>query len=238
MSDDGATPNPLAPWGEGIWTVEGRSVPFLTVPYPTRMILVRLGDGALVVISPIRLSDTDLAAVDAQGPVRHILSPNKIHHLFMGEWRDRYPEAKLYASPGLAEKRADLTFAAQLGDEPEDAWARELDQTVLRGSVLMEEVEFFHKASRTLIVTDCIQRFDPKRFNLFHRLLMWANGLLGVHGGMPRDWRASFTDHAAMRASVEKMIAWDPERIVIAHGMPVESGGADYLRDVFKWLLK
>lgn len=228
----------LTPWADNLWTIDGEPVPFFTVPYPTRMTLARLQDGALMVISPIRLADCDIHAIEALGPVRYLIAPNKIHHLFLTEWSERYPEAKLYAAPGLAKKRGDLDFAATLGDAPEPEWASDLDQVLLAGSSALTEVVFFHRESRTLIVTDCIQRFPPKSLNLIHRLIMWADGMLGKHGGMPREWRASFKNRRAARAAVERMIAWDPKGIIIAHGEPVREDGAAYLRESFHWLLR
>lgn len=224
-------------WADDLWTVDGRAVPFFTVPYTTRMTLVRLSSGDLVVISPIRIDDCDMDAIDALGPVRHIFAPNKIHHLFLGEWAERYRQAKLYAAPGLLKKRRDLAFVAELGDDAEPAWAEDLDQAALAGSSFMTEIVFFHKASRTLIVTDCIQRFRPKSLNWIHRIIMGLDGMLGEHGGMPREWRASFRDRKRGRAAVEKMIAWDPQGIIIAHGDCVRENGGAYLRRAFRWLL-
>ena len=85
-----------------IWIADGPSVPFLGVPYPTRMTLVRLSDGGLWLCSPIELTDELADAVQALGPVQHLVSPNKIHHLFLGQWAQAWPGAKLWASPGLA----------------------------------------------------------------------------------------------------------------------------------------
>lgn len=107
------------------------------------MALARLADGNLWVWSPIALSGELASAVAALGTVRYIVSPNKIHHLFLSEWAKRWPEARLYAPPGLARKRSDLHFAAELGDQPDPAWAAEIDQVIFRGSVAMQEVAFF-----------------------------------------------------------------------------------------------
>jgi len=110
-----------------IWIADGASVAFFGFPYPTRMIVVRLADGSLWVCSPIALSPPLAEAVNALGPVRHLVSPNKIHHLFLGQWAQVWPDAKLYASPGLARRRPDLKFARELGDEPDPAWATDID---------------------------------------------------------------------------------------------------------------
>ena len=67
-----------------IWVADGPSVPFFGFRYPTRMTVVRLADGGLWVCSPIALSPPLAEAVNVIGPVRHLVSPNKIHHLFLG----------------------------------------------------------------------------------------------------------------------------------------------------------
>ncbi len=206
-----------------IWIADGPSVPFFGLPYPTRMIVVRLSDGGLWVCSPIRLDDGLRAAVDKRGPVRHLVSPNKIHHLFLGEWAHAWPEAKVYASPGLAKRRRDLSFDAELGDEPDPAWAADIDQVIFRGSFVMEEVAFFHRASRTAILTDLVQRFDPATLRGWRRIIMMLDGLVGPEGSTPREWRLSFWNRAAARRAKRTVLDWNPQSAIIAHG--------DWIRD-------
>jgi hypothetical protein len=85
------------------------------------MALVPLSNGSAWVWSPIAQTEELASEVQAIGLVRNIVSPNKIHHLFLKEWADRWPEASLYASPGLAKRRLDPRFDAELGDEPDSA---------------------------------------------------------------------------------------------------------------------
>ena len=102
----------LAEFGPSIYVADGPIVSFFGIPYPTRMAVVRLSDGSAWVWSPIALTDELCASVNAIGPVRHIVSPNKIHHLFLAEWAKRWPEARMYAPPGLAKRRPNLHFDA------------------------------------------------------------------------------------------------------------------------------
>lgn len=67
----------------------------------------------------------------------------------MQEWVDRWPEPRVWAPPGLAKRKPELRFDAELGDEPDAAWAVDIDQTILRGSLFMEKVVFCHRESRT-----------------------------------------------------------------------------------------
>src|SRR5581483_6426374 len=96
--------------------------------YPTRMALIRLSSGGLFVWSPIALSPELKRAVDELGPVSCLVSPNRLHHLFLADWKTAYPQARLYAPPGLRRKRTDLAFDAELGPTPEPEWARDIDQ--------------------------------------------------------------------------------------------------------------
>jgi len=226
----------LEPVGREIWIAEGPDVPFLGFPYPTRMAVVRLGDGGLWVWSPVEARDALVAGIAALGPVRHLVAPNKLHHLFLGDWARRFPEARLHAAPGLASRRRDLAFDGELGDAPHPAWADDIDQVVLRGSFVMDEVLFFHRASRTALVCDLVQRFPEDRVRGWRGWLMRLDGLVGPDGSTPREWRASFWRRDAARAALERALAWDPERLVIAHGTLPAGHGRDELARGLRWL--
>ena len=62
------------------------------------------------------------------------VSPNKIHSMAMPGWIRAFPNAKVFASPGLAERRKDIRFDATLTDEPEAVWSDQLDQVRTRKS--------------------------------------------------------------------------------------------------------
>ena len=79
----------LEEFGPSLYSADGPTVSFYGFPYPTRMAVVRLSDGSNWVWSPVALTDELFNSVQAVGPVRHIVSPNKIHHLFLAEWAER-----------------------------------------------------------------------------------------------------------------------------------------------------
>lgn len=222
--------------GEEIWIADGTSVPFFGFPYPTRMAVIRLQDGGLWIWSPIALQEDSAAKLDALGPVRHLVSPNKLHHLFLQEWKKRWPRARLYAPPGLKKKRKDLNFYAEFGDRPEPAWEGQIDQVLIAGSFVMNEVMFFHRRSSTCLVGDLIQRHNPATLHGWRGWLMRMDGLTGVNGSTPREWRATFLQRARARAALEHALAWHPKQLVIAHGECAFTGGAELLRKSLGWL--
>jgi hypothetical protein len=227
----------LEPYGESLWRVEGPVVRFLAgFPYPTRMAVARLEKGELWVWSPVELTPGLEAELDALGPVRHLVAPNKLHHLYLPDWVARFPEARLYAAPGLAKKRRDLRFDAELGDAPEAAWAGQVDQVVFRGSLAMEEVVFFHRVSSTALVCDLIQRFDAATLPRWRALLMRLDGLTGSDGSTPREWRASFLRRDAAKRALETALKWNAERLLIAHGELPQENGREALARGLRWL--
>ena len=226
----------LAEYGTSLYVADGPTVSFLGFPYPTRMALARLTDGSVWVWSPVALTPELERAVDAIGPVRDIVSPNKIHHLFLGEWAERWPDARLHAPPGLARRKPELHFAAELGDAPDPAWAADIDQVVFRGSFALEEVVFFHRPSRTAIFGDLVQRNDPEQMKGWKGLLMRLDGLVGERGGTPREWRLSFVRRGPIREARARVLAWEPERLVIAHGACAHENAASTLARALAWM--
>ena len=226
----------LQEFGPSLYMADGPTVPFFGFPYSTRMAVARLSDGSAFVWSPVALTDALAGAVEAIGPVGHIVSPNKLHHLFLGDWAERWPEARLHAPPGLVRKRPDLRFDAELGDAPDPAWAADIDQVIFRGSFAMEEVAFFHRTSRTALICDLVQRHPEAAMTGWRGVLMRLDGLVGARGSTPREWRASFLRRGPARAARDQVLGWQAERLLIAHGDCAESNATAILADALAWI--
>ena len=210
-----------------------------SLPFTTRMTVVRLPDGGLWLHSPVPAAPELVTALESLGPVRHLIAPNSLHYSWIGEWHARFPDAIVHAVPGLARKaKAGLPEHRLLGTEPDPAWAGAIDQTLLAGPMLTE-ADFFHRQSLTLILTDLIENFEPRRVR--SRAFQWLLRLVRVvdpDGSMPIDIRATFWRRRnALRSVVHEMIDWAPERIVVAHGRCYDRDGAAELRRAFAWLL-
>ena len=237
--------NTLKPVGEDLWVVDGPIVRMAyfggSIPFPTRMIVARLTNGDLLLWSPIEPGGGVRAEIDALGPVRHLVSPNKIHYAHIAAWKRLYSEATAWASPGVRERaasqRIDVSFDADLRDEPDPTWREDLDQLVFRGSRFMEEVVFFHRRTRTLVLADLIENFEPEKIGGAYRLLVRFAGATDPDGKAPIDLRLTFLGGKdAARASFERMLAWEPERVIMAHGRPYDRNGTEELRGAFRWL--
>jgi hypothetical protein len=226
----------LKEFGPSLYAADGPTVPFFGFPYSTRMAVARLSDGSAWVWSPVALTEGLASAVQAIGPVRHIVSPNKIHHLFLAEWAEQWPDARLYAPPGLAQRRPEIRFDAELKDEPDPAWVADIDQVVFRGSLVMEEVAFFHRESRTAIIGDLIQRHPESTMTGWKGMVMRIDSLVGEHGSTPREWRATFIRRGPARTAREKVLAWKAERLLIAHGECAQTEATEIIAEALRWI--
>ncbi|MDJ0895453.1 MAG: DUF4336 domain-containing protein [Alphaproteobacteria bacterium] len=234
--------NTLKPVDANIWIVDGPTCawgypPWGKLTFPTRMTVIRLGSGDLFLHSPTKLDPSLKSEIDALGPVRHLVSPNMIHNLHIEAWGAAYPEAVKWASPGVR-VRVDYAFDRDLGEEPDPAWSADVDQRIVHGSRVMEEVVFFHRPSRTLILADLIENFDLARVpDWYQRLLVRLAGVAAPDGKCPVDFRLTFWGrHDRLVPAIRWMIDCAPERVIISHGDWFRQNGVAVLRRAFRWV--
>ena len=106
----------------------------------------------------------------------------------MKQWSDKFSKAVIYASPGLKERKEveGIRFDGAFGqDETDLPFHDEIDSVIVQGSYFMEEVEFYHKESKTAIICDLIQRHPDEKMTGFKGLLMRLDGLVGENGSCP-----------------------------------------------------
>lgn len=236
--------NTLKPVAESVWIVDGPIIrfgmPWPKMPFPTRMTVIRLAGGGLFIHSPTPLTPDLKAEVEALGEPRWIIGPNRIHYWWIPEWRSAFPGAVVHLAPRIREQaKGRIDFACEeLHEASGYPWDGEIATLPIAGS-FMTEVEFFHHRSRTLILTDLIENFEPAKLDGFlMRLLTGLGGVQDPDGGMPRDMRMTFRRrNPELKAAIETMIAWKPERIILAHGRWYERNGTAELSRAFRWLL-
>ncbi|MGD0680070.1 MAG: hypothetical protein ABSC94_32210 [Polyangiaceae bacterium] len=201
---------------------------------PSRATIVRLGDGALVLHSPLAIDDATARRIGALGDVRFLLAPNCLHWMFLKAAKERYPKARIFGAPGVEKKLGALPFeplpeAGHIGAIGED-----LHLERVQGVPFMSEHAMFHQRSRSLIVTDLLFNVHHCRnfmMNLFLRLV-------GAHNktAQSRIWRLLVKDRAAAARSVSKILRWDFEHLVVAHGDVVSDDARERARRALSWM--
>ena len=224
-------------FGKNIWTMDGDAVRMYGIlPFTTRMTVVRLESGGLWVHSPVRPTPERRRAVDPLGPVQHLVAPNKIHSLGIEPWKASYPSAKVWASPTFSKRHPGIAVDALLTNDVDTPWHDEIDHCVIEGHAVLDEVAFLHRPSKTLIVTDVIQKHEAAGESWIWRGVKHMAGILGEDGGVPLDIKLSVRDKTAMRRSIDTILGWDFDNLIIAHGHCIEGGGRTAVSRAFDWI--
>ena len=150
----------------------------------------------------------EMAELERLGTVGYLVAPASLHRWRLSAWEAAFPNAQTWAPPEI------------LTDVPPPAWAADLDQAVFRGNAFVEETEFFHAASRTLIFNDFLQN----------------HALTGKRVGMPFDIRLSMTKKELARRSLRKLLSWDFDNLILAHGECVSGGAKALVESALRFL--
>ena len=237
MEKDSSTSG-LQKFGENIWIIDGLPVRDMGVMFTTRMVVVRLSSGSLWVDSPVALPPDTLKRITDLGPVRYILAATPRHVWRLALWHALFPDAELWASrrTPFTLQKGKLPLSGILGDEPPEAWRDDFDQLAFKGNPLIEEVLFLHKPSRTVILDDLIQIHPRVKGRLFRNALFKLEGVEAPQGGVGLDIRLTFIHRTLARRSLEKLLSWDFDKLIIAHGPCIERNAKPFVERAFRWL--
>lgn len=217
---------------DGLWTVPA-PLTFSGLKVNTRMTVCRLSDGGLALIAPVPATAALRAAIDALGPVRVIVAPNLLHHLYVGDWMAAYPDAASYGAPGLAAKRSELSFTDALGPSFDAAFGAELQRWPIAGMPKLNESLFLHHASRALIATDfCFHMPEATGFTGLFATLM---GIKKATKCEPA-FRLLIKDKAAFRASIQPLRGLTIDHLSMCHHHVLSDGAQEALYGVLDQL--
>lgn len=210
----------LHTFGENLW-IAPQPLRFYGLEVGTCMSVIDLdGRGSLLVHSPSRLTPEIQAQLTTRGEVKFVVAPNKMHHLFLADFRQIYPWAQFFCSPGLEKKCADFEFTAVLDDEQTFAWNPTLSHHVVKGSPFYNETVFFHGPSKTLLLTDLAVHICHSS-SLWTRIFLKALGSYKKFGWSPLEKRIFIKDKTSFNASLDHILTWPFEKIIMAHGDPI-----------------
>lgn len=212
-----------------IWVAE-QPLKYFGLGIGTRMTVIRLADRGLAVISPIQVSAGVVDGLNGLGEVRHIVAPNLYHYLFVADFKAAYPTATFWATSGLKEKKPDLAVDQIIDGDSTSPWPG-LEYLFFDGFKTLgpsgpdplDEWVFYHAASRTLILTDTAFYFDESFPWLTQLVTKIGGGYKSLSPSMLE--RLATTDRAKVKAAAARVLSWDFDRVIMAHGSIVERDG-------------
>jgi hypothetical protein len=218
-----------------LWVADG-SLRFVGIEVGRRMTVVRLPGRRLVVHSPVPPEPALVAEVVGLGSVDWLVAPNRFHHLSIEPWAREFPESAVLLAPGLKEKRPELRVTAALSDGAPAEWAGEIELLRIDGAPRVNEVVLFHRSTGTLIAADLAFNIGPSS-PFVTRLLFRLAGRPGELAPTAAE-KLLIRDRPAFRLSLERVLAWPIERVIVSHGDVVEKGGRQALARGYDWLLQ
>jgi len=224
-------------FANGVWLFERR----LRMPFglllPCTMTVIRLADARLAVHSPVALDDETYRQIVALGEVTAVIAPNSFHYLFASEYPRRFPTATMFLAPDLSRRVPDGVAGSVLDESTRPPWSSELDYLVFDPTPPFTEVVFLHRPTSTLILTDLalnMRRIDPWT----HRIVWRASGIPPRLGPNRAVRLTLLGDRAAARPALRRILAWDFDRLIVAHGDPVAHGGTEAFTRAFQHFLR
>lgn len=222
-----------------IWVAE-QPFRYFGLSVGTRMTVIRLTNSELVVISPIQVDNETIHQLNEIGDVSHIIAPNLYHYLFTSNFKALYPKAMLWAVPGLESKRPELPIDRIIQDgsfldEVEYLLFDGLRTFGLNGAVPLNECVFFHPETHTLILTDTAFHFDES----FPPLTQLVARALGGYKNLSPSLleKVATQETQKVKQAVQKVLAWDFERVIMAHGSIIENDAKQRFREGYEWFL-
>lgn len=221
--------NELMSVAAGVWTM---TFPLKVLGVDIRRVVtvLELEGGKLLVHSTAPFGAAEVAAIRAVGEPVWLVDALLRHDTFAAEGRAAFPEARYLAPPGFEAGRGIATESLLA---PPQEWAREIDVLAVGGVPDFGEVVMFHRVSRTLVVGDLVVNF-PDGEGLWSEL-MFKLGAVGGHTqpGVTKPLKHAIEDEAAFLRSLETILSWNFERIIVGHGEPVLTDAKSKLRRAF-----
>ena len=231
----------LKPIAENLWIVDSGPLSAFGMSLPVRMTVIRLANGDLWLHSPTRFDGNLRAELERHGRIRHLMAPNIAHWTFVRDWQQRCPDALTWAAPGLRErgqvKKSGVRLDRDLGEMSPPEWAGKMEHALVPGGGGFREIDFFHRPSRTLVLTDIVVNLEPEKLSMLMRIFARLSGVLAPNGKAPLYLRLVIrARRAEAAAAASRMLAWAPERVIFTHGRWFERDGATALCRSLAWL--
>ena len=211
-----------------IW-LKDYPVHYAGVDFSSRMTVVRLSNGNLFIHSPCEIDADVKSKIDQLGKVDFIVAPGSYHYFYIESAQQAFPEAETFICPGIERKKPEIDFDWLLGNRPDKRWAHDFEQVLIRGNKFIWEVAFYHKITHTLILVDLIENITDTTADVSWILKLWWK-LVFRMWNRPKpapEYQLGWNDKKAAAKSLQRILNWDFERIIIAHGDLIEANAKE-----------
>ncbi len=209
----------------------------------TRMTVIRLeNSNRMVILSPIQPTPELEIELAANGVVTDIVAPNAFHHLHLQAFQQRFPQATVWGPVFLRQKCPHLKLDRLINAQEPSPWPglllcglSGLHTLGPTGPSPLHEVAFCHTPSRTLVLTDSAFHFDASAAWLTRCLTRIGGGYGRLEPTILE--RLATSDRASLGRAMQALLQWDFDRVIVAQGAVLETGGKQALARAYSSFL-
>jgi len=230
---------------KGVWTFSKPFARFGVWPIGGRSTAIQLQNGAVWILASTPLDAETKEKLKDLGEVQYIVGADAVHHLFLSDYKNAYPSAKLILPEAAIARHddKDLVFDGVWGrDAPNTQYGfeDEIEHCYFSG-FKNKDIAFLHKPSKSLIQADLLMNLPAKEQ---YSKSKPPSALFNFNFGPSSSWlyprlvRSLGEDKEAMRRDAKIVSGWDFDRIIPCHGDVIETNGKAAWNAVYKYFLK
>jgi hypothetical protein len=214
--------------GENIW-LQKHSFSTFGMKMGRNVVPIRLSSGKLVIHSTAAFSEENAAEIRQLGEPGWILDPTNFHDTYALQGAATFPEIPYFAPEGFPAARKAKAHSLV---EPPAEWEEEIDVIPILGMPMTNEQVFFHRESKTLIVADLLFNL-PSDIDGFTKASVKLISGIREYPGNSRMFRLMIRDREAFESSLQQILSLDFSRVIVGHGLPVETDAKPRMRQIF-----
>lgn len=224
-------------------TINNIASSVFTLRYPLKLLgaslgrvvtIFRLKSGKVVLHSTGPFTQEDCSLISEIGEIEAIVEATNFHDTFALAAMTQFAGCRYFSPSGFPLENKLKPEPIEKGIE---IWGDELVWELLAGAPRLNEWICFHPESKTLVVADLLFNCRP---NDFAGKVFFA--LAGNRGwpGNCRLFRMCIRDRKDLESSINRVLSWDFERVIVAHGLPIEEDAklvfTAAMRRAFPWM--
>ncbi|KAI6094180.1 hypothetical protein EDD16DRAFT_1699118 [Pisolithus croceorrhizus] len=231
---------------KGVWTFSRPFARYGVLPMGGRSTAIKLSDGGVWVLASTPLTEETKRKIDELGQVKYIINADAVHHLFLGEFRRAYPDAKLIGVADTLKHIDDksIRFDGLWGrDSPDTEYGFEGDVSYMNPRCFYfsgfrnKDVAFLHVASKSLIEADLLLNLPAtEQYSKCSRWIPQAT-LKPSSWAQQKILQSLATNVEDMKRDARTVASWDFDRIIPCHGDVIERDGNKAWREAYKFFI-
>ena len=212
----------MDPFSEKCWIVNADFKQF-GVHLGGRMTIIEVSENRYWVHSPVFPSAGFINNMKHGSTITAVVMPNLYHHKYLNHFQRLFPKARYFAPSGYEEKVKSARIDEEISEKNQRDFG--IQAIPILGMPRVNEWVFFHKLSKTLIISDLLFNICNSQ-SWMTRIVMWLNGAYNKLA-ITRVSKSFVEDKSLFIESIKAIIKLEFSNIILSHGTPIKDNAKD-----------